>query len=77
MATPTQLRMARAALEWTLRETADRAGVAFTTVNRIERGHASPNRATMAAIQRALESAGIEFLDGDGVRVRPTAEASP
>lgn len=65
-----QLRMARAALEWTVRALAEKAEVAPTTVNRIERGHASPNRATQAALQRTLEAAGVEFLDGDGVRVR-------
>ena len=71
MITPIQLRMARAALDLTVRGLAERAEVAATTVNRIERGHAIPNRTTMAAIQRVLEGAGIEFLNEDGVRIKP------
>lgn len=71
MITPAQIRMARAALDMTVRGLANRAEVAPMTVNRIERGHVSPNRTTMAAIQRALEGAGIEFLNEDGVRIKP------
>ncbi len=72
MITAAQIRMARAALDWTVRDLADKAEVAPTTVNRIERGRAAPNRSTQAVLQRALEAAGIEFLDGDGVRIKPT-----
>ena len=68
--------MARAGLGWTVRELAARAGVAAATVNRFEMGRASPNRPTLTAIARALEGAGVEFLDGDGVRVRQSAEAA-
>jgi hypothetical protein len=30
-------------------------------------------RANRAAIERAFAAAGVEFLDGDGVRLRPKA----
>ncbi len=66
--------MARAALGWGVRDLARIAEVSVSTVNRFEVGQAEPNRATLAAIQRALEAAGIEFTDGDGVRRREPVE---
>ena len=66
-----QLRMARAAVGWGVRELAERAGVTANTVTRIENG-ADAKQSTMDALQRALELAGIEFTNGDqpGVRLR-------
>lgn len=69
MITAVQIRMARAALDWTVRDLAEKAEVAPTTVNRIERGRAAPNRSTLAVLRRALEAGGVEFLDDDGVRI--------
>ena len=71
MVTSAQIRMARAALQWTVRELAERSGVHRNTITRLEtRG--TGNGPTMAAIRRALESAGVEFTNGDqpGVRLR-------
>jgi transcriptional regulator with XRE-family HTH domain len=70
--TPVQLRMARAAVSWSVRELAQKAGVAANTVTRIENG-SDAKRSTMEALQKALEDAGIEFLGGGtgpGVRLR-------
>jgi transcriptional regulator with XRE-family HTH domain len=68
-----QLRMARAAVGWGVRELAEKAGVTANTVTRIENG-ADAKQSTMTALQRALEAAGIEFINenggGPGVRVR-------
>ena len=68
-----QVRMARAALGWGVRELADKAGVTANTVSRYENG-ADALGATLTKIQRALEAAGVEFLDqdngGPGVRLR-------
>lgn len=61
--------MARAALAWSTPALAKVAEVGTATINRFETGQGSPNKATIAAIQRAFEAAGIEFLDGDGVRL--------
>ena len=39
-------------------------------------GRAEANRATVAAIQRALEAAGVEFLPDNGVRLNVVAKSS-
>jgi transcriptional regulator with XRE-family HTH domain len=71
-----QLRMARAAVGWGVRELAERAGVTANTVTRIENG-ADAKQSTMDALQRALEAAGVEFTNGEqpGVRVAKAAPA--
>lgn len=65
--------MARAALGWTVKRLATGAQVGTATINRFELGQAVPIPATLAAIRRALEAAGVEFLDGGGVRLRNQA----
>lgn len=74
-----QLRAARAILRWTAQNVADAARVGVATVRRAElqEGALGVTAANEAAIQRALEAAGIEFIPqnggGAGVRMR-TAE---
>src|SRR6478609_616762 len=70
-----QLRMARAAAGWGVRELAQKAGVAANTVTRIENG-ADAKQSTIDALQRALEAAGIEFTNGDQPGVRLTKAAA-
>src|SRR5215472_17188216 len=70
-----QLRMARAAIGWGVRELAERAGVAANTVTRIENG-ADAKQSTMDALQRALEAAGIEFTNNGQPGVRLTKAAA-
>ena len=62
--------MARAALGWTVKRLSTASQVGTATINRFELGQAAPIPATLAAIQRALDAAGVEFLDGGGVRLR-------
>ena len=71
-----QLRMARAAVRWGVRELAQNAGVTANTVTRIENG-SDAKQSTMDALQRALEEAGVEFTNGDqpGVRLTKVAAA--
>jgi transcriptional regulator with XRE-family HTH domain len=68
-----QLKMARAAVGWGVRELAKKAGVTANTVTRIENG-ADAKQSTMDRLQHALEAAGIEFIQenggGPGVRLR-------
>ena len=66
-----QSRMARAALDWGVRDLARAAQVSTDTVSRLERGEELKER-TVDDIRRALEDAGAEFLAGEGVRLRPT-----
>lgn len=78
MLTPSQCRMARAALRLTVRELAARSGMTPATISRFEtettRGYAD----TATKLRNALEAAGVEFLPetadaGPGVRLRKQA----
>tara|TARA_R110002020_G_scaffold113518_8_gene261086 strand:+ start:8791 stop:9027 length:237 start_codon:yes stop_codon:yes gene_type:complete len=66
-----QCRMARAALQLGVRELAESAKVATSTITRLERGEELKPR-TVEAIQAALEAAGVEFIpeNGGGAGVR-------
>ncbi len=79
MITGIQLRMARSALKWGVRELAARAKVSPATITRIEADKPA-NAATLQALQTALEIGGVEFIpengDGLGVRVRKNAVLS-
>lgn len=74
--TAQQLRAARAILRWTAQEVADAAYVGVATVRRAEmqEGALGITAANEAAIRRALEEAGLEFIPenggGAGVRLR-------
>jgi transcriptional regulator with XRE-family HTH domain len=68
---PVQCRMARAALGLGVRELAAAAKVSIDTVARFERGDELKER-TIDALQRALEAAGVEFINGDQPGVRLT-----
>jgi transcriptional regulator with XRE-family HTH domain len=74
MVTPAQCRAARGLLGWNQQELARQAGVGIVTVHQLETGVSQPRRATLDVIRRALESAGVEFIDenggGPGVRLR-------
>lgn len=73
MITGTQIKMARAALGWGVRDLAAKAGIAANTVNRIE-VNGGGLAETLRAIQAALEKGGVEFIaengGGAGVRLR-------
>lgn len=75
MITGAQLRAARALLRWSAKETAERTGIALTTVQRLEQQDGMPGgRAqTLFDLQRAFEAAGVEFIgtpdDAPGVRL--------
>jgi transcriptional regulator with XRE-family HTH domain len=70
-----QLRAARSLLGWSQSKLAQRAGVSLPTVKRVETGTGPRvSDQARAKLQRALEAAGIAFLDenggGRGVRFR-------
>jgi transcriptional regulator with XRE-family HTH domain len=68
-----QIRAARSLLGWTQADLAAAAEIALPTVKRYETGVRTPIPVIMAAIRRALEDAGVEFIpakSGKGVGVR-------
>ena len=66
MITRSQVRMARAALGWGVRDLGNQAGIAPNTVSRFEKGLGT-NVSTLRQIQSALENAGIIFIPADGM----------
>ena len=74
MITPAQCRAARGLIAWNQENLAKAAGVGIVTVHQFEAGLSQPRRSTLEVIERALKSAGVEFIDenggGPGVRLR-------
>ena len=72
--TSAQVRMARAALNWTVRDLAEAARIHRNTVTNIEVGRYAGDPKTMATIERVFRRAGVEFIEedggGPGVRLR-------
>ena len=76
MMRPIHLRMARAALNWTVRELADRADVNKNTISRYESGQEIVSGA-LHKIEETLAAEGIVFFEkdkvfGTGVKLKPT-----
>ena len=72
LVTPGQLRAARAFLRLTADELAARSSVTRHTINAFEAEKRTPHPSTLAALQRALEMAGVRFIGETGVEVTPT-----
>jgi hypothetical protein len=75
MITPTQIKMARAAVDLGIRDLAKLADCAPSTILRFEGGKGSMLTGTLARVQKALEKEGVVFLEADekygpGVRLR-------
>ena len=73
--TTEQLRAARGLLGWSQSELAKRAGLSLPTVKRLEGGFGPRvSDEARSRLQRAIEAAGVEFIDenggGAGVRLR-------
>ena len=73
--TSVQVRIARAALGWSVADLANQSGVSGRTINRIEveGGAKIATKANLKLIRETLEAAGVEFVggpgDGPGVRL--------
>jgi hypothetical protein len=71
-----QIRAGRALAGWSAQELARESAVSLRTIRRAELkvGHTSMTTANDLAVRRALEAAGVEFIDenggGAGVRLR-------
>jgi transcriptional regulator with XRE-family HTH domain len=66
--------MARAALNWTVRDLAEAAKLHRNTISNIETGRYHGDEATLVAIESVFKKAGVEFIEenggGPGVRLR-------
>jgi DNA-binding XRE family transcriptional regulator len=72
--TSAQVRMARAALNWTVRDLAAATGLHRNTITNIEVGRYAGDPATLNLIKEVLIREGVVFIDenggGAGVRLR-------
>ncbi len=62
MVNAAQVRAARALLNWSQDDLANRANVSARTLNYLEKGMRHPQKQTLRDIERAFTEAGIEFL---------------
>ena len=79
--TSAQVRMARAAVNFTVRDLAEATGLHRNTINNIEVGRYAGDPKTLEIIEHALRAAGVEFIDenggGPGVRLRKSEKEKP
>ena len=72
--TSAQVRMARAALNWTVRDLAEATGLHRNTITNIEVGRYAGDPTTLAMIKSVFNREGVQFIDenggGPGVRLR-------
>jgi hypothetical protein len=73
--TPRQLRAARVLIGWSRKVLSERSGVPIKTTEAFERGTTDPKMSTEHKWRRALERAGVVFIEEDetggvGVRLR-------
>ena len=69
MITTAQIRAGRGLLKWTQSTLAHQAAISAATLNMIENETARPRETTLAAIRQALERAGVQMVDEDGIGV--------
>lgn len=64
MITSGQIKAARGLLNWTVQQLADKSGLGFTTIVRMESVDGVPpsQAKTLDAVRKAVEKAGIEFI---------------
>ena len=71
--------MARAALNWTVRQLADATGLHRNTISNFESGRYAGDPQTLATIEKVLVKVGVEFIDenggGPGVRLQKRQRA--
>ena len=77
-----QLRAARALIRWSAQDLSRHSSVSLRTIRRAElpKGRTAMTAANDLAVRRALEAAGVEFIDenggGPGVRLRDRQKSS-
>ena len=82
MVTSEQIKMARAALGWSVEKLAKESAVGVRTIHRIEAQDGLPNATAgnLKLLRETLQAAGIEFIgdagEGPGVRLWPKPNQS-
>jgi transcriptional regulator with XRE-family HTH domain len=81
--TSAQIRAARSLIRWSAEDLAQRSSLSVATIRRAELtdDETSMTAANDLAVRRALEAAGVEFIDenggGPGVRLRKSGKEKP
>lgn len=70
MITPRQCKAARGLLGYTQEQLANEAHISKTGLNNFESGKTAIKSSTAESIASALQSGGVEFIEGEGVRLR-------
>jgi transcriptional regulator with XRE-family HTH domain len=68
--TTAQIRGARGILDWSQSDLSERTGMSPTSLSSIEKGITQPRDTSIRIIQKAFEDEGIEFIGGDGVKIK-------
>ena len=68
MLTSDQIRAARALLRWSAQKLAEEVGLGISTIQRMEAASGVPSASArnLDAVRRALEAAGVVFIDANG-----------
>lgn len=74
--TPEANRAARAILKWSVRDLADNAGIAFSTVHRFE-STGTATESTKEKIKAAYAAHNVEIINGDGTGARLLLQEDP
>ena len=75
MITPAQCRAARALLDWPRERLASESRIGLRSIVDFERSARAPRYVTLDALRRALEKAGVEFINGNEPGVKLTKNA--
>jgi transcriptional regulator with XRE-family HTH domain len=65
-----QIKAARAILNWSQEDLASTTGLSISTIRNLELGFISPRNTTTNVVRQAVEDAGLEFIESEGVRRR-------
>jgi len=69
--TARQIKAARALLDWSQDDLASTSDLSVATIRKLELGHISPRDKTAHDIRQAFENTGLEFIEPEGVRLKP------
>ena len=70
MITGRQISAARGLLQWSAKDLADKSGLNQVTIGKLESEAVQPQEKTLTLVANIFDKHGVEFLDGEGVRIR-------